>query len=367
MSSRRGFTLIELLVVIAIIAVLIALLLPAVQSAREAARRAQCVNNLKQLGLSVHNYISTNNCFPPLIGSFNYPPSMATPNVAFGGGPWPLGWAVGLLPYMEQATLYNAANYSYGAFDQANLVTISMTKLNALICPSESQANGPWPGVPSWINYAANFGGPASITGYNGPFVPMNPAQNGLSGCACYTNGNTGVVGLQSVSDGTSNTSLFSEKLCGIQTPGSGGVTPGSTYSNRVMYQVGSVTVQPDAFNPAQALLFYQACVNIPGTQQSTGANYWNGASWDGSHAGTLRFNSYDHVMPPNNNSCQDGNAQAPGDFTDAITASSNHPGGVNVAFCDGSVKFIKNSISYITWWGIGSRNLSEVISADSY
>ena len=363
--SRRAFTLIELLVVIAIIAVLIALLLPAVQSAREAARRAQCVNNLKQLGLAVHNYISTNNCFPPLIGSFNYPPSMATPNIAFGGGPWPLGWAVALLPYAEQSALYNAANYSGGAFDQQNLLTISFTKLNTLICPSESQSSGPWPGVPSWINYAANLGGPASITANNGPFAPMNPATNGLSGCACYTNGNSGTVGLQSVSDGTSNTAMFSEKLIGIQTPAVGGVTPGSAYAKRVTFRV-SVPVQVDAFNPAQALLFYGACQSIPGTTQADGVNYWNGASWNGSHAGTLRFNSYNHVMGPNGLSC-DSDGNAPGDITAAITAASNHPGGVNVGFCDGSVKFIKNSISYITWWGLGSRNLAEVISADSY
>src|SRR5580692_7256694 len=98
LKPSRGFTLIELLVVIAIIAVLIALLLPAVQAAREAARRAQCTNNLKQLGLSVHNYISTNNCFPPLMSSFNL--AGGTPTTISGA--WPLGWAVALLPNMEQ-------------------------------------------------------------------------------------------------------------------------------------------------------------------------------------------------------------------------------------------------------------------------
>src|ERR1700689_3340366 len=115
-ARRQGFTLIELLVVIAIIAVLIALLLPAVQAAREAARRAQCTNNLKQLGLAVHNYISTNNCFPPLMASFNTTGSF----LLTANGQWPLSWAVALLPNLEQQSLFNSANYLYGSSDSQN-------------------------------------------------------------------------------------------------------------------------------------------------------------------------------------------------------------------------------------------------------
>src|SRR3954464_10711521 len=135
---RRGFTLIELLVVIAIIAVLIALLLPAVQAAREAARRMQCTNNLKQLGIAVHNYISQNNCFPPLGSNFANP--------GYGGpvlpNDWPLGWAVTLLPGMEQQALYNTANYSLSVNNSVNTKTLCATRVATLLCPSESENIG---------------------------------------------------------------------------------------------------------------------------------------------------------------------------------------------------------------------------------
>jgi prepilin-type N-terminal cleavage/methylation domain-containing protein/prepilin-type processing-associated H-X9-DG protein len=359
-TRRRGFTLIELLVVIAIIAVLIALLLPAVQAAREAARRAQCVNNLKQLGLSVHNYISTNNCFPPLVGNFN----------TVGGGPpvnggaWPLGWAVDLLPNMEQQPLFNSANFSFGASDAPN-TTVTYTKVNSLVCPSESQTAGPWVAT-SWANYCANFGGPASISAWSGPFVPMGTSNVGTS--SGYTNGNTGTVGIQSVTDGTSNTCMLSEKLIGLSTPASGGVYPGSsTQSRRVIFQVSSVTVTNDGGSAAQALQFMQACQNIPSTQASLGNNAWSGACWSGAHTGTLNFNAYDHVNTPGGMSCVDGNANQPGDNTDALTANSNHSGGVNAGMADGSVRFIKSTINYTTWWALGSRNLGEILSSDSY
>ncbi len=356
---RKGFTLIELLVVIAIIAVLIALLLPAVQAAREAARRAQCVNNLKQLGLSVHNYISTNNCLPPLLSGFNN--ISGAPN-APPSGIWPLGWAVALLPYMEQQQLFAAANYTYGASNAQN-TTLSFTKINALICPSESQTTGPWVST-SWSNYAANFGGPASISAWSGPFVPMNNGGTGTSGG--YTNGNTGTVGIQSIQDGTSNTCMMSEKLIGITTPSAGGVYPGSINARRVMFPVG-LTVTVDAGSAAQALAFMQACQNVSGSVTSTGSNAWSGAVWSGSHTGTLRFNAYDHVNIPNGLSCQDAGAQTPGDNTDALTANSNHSGGVNSLMADGSVRFIKSTINYVTWWALGTRSGGEVISSDAY
>jgi len=354
---RRGFTLIELLVVIAIIAVLIALLLPAVQAAREAARRAQCVNNLKQLGLAVHNYLSVNNSFPPLMANFANPGfgSPLTPT-----GEWPLGWAVALLPNMEQQALFNAANYSFGASNGVHQNTLSATKLNALICPSESITIGPWL-ASSWANYAANFGGPASLSAWSGPIVPMSNSTQGT--CACYANGNIGTIGTQSITDGTSNTAMFSEKLVGIG--GNPSLSARSANAKRVIWPV-AVTVNPDSGGGAQAAQMYQLCRGIAGTATTTDT-VWSGAVWDGSHSGTLRFNAYDHVNTPNGFTCQDQGAQAPGDVTDALTAQSNHSGGVNCCFGDGSVKFIKDSITYTVWWGIGSRNQGEVIDASSY
>ncbi len=378
--SRRAFTLIELLVVIAIIAVLIALLLPAVQAAREAARRAQCTNNLKQLGLAVNNYISQQNVYPPLFESMNYV-GTATPNVSTG--PWPMTWAVALLPFMEQTPLYNNVNYDFGAGDQPNYITVSMTKINSMICPSESFKVGPWIST-NMANYRANFGGPAAISAWSGTIVPLQPNSYGTSGPATYINQNLGSFGPESVTDGTSNTAAISEKLIG--TSGYGNSASASTiYASmgqlalRGMFAT-SITVIPDigasglpgaigsGSTGVTAMTFVKACQSIPGTMNFTGpSGMWDGACWDGSHAYTLMFNSYDHVNTPNGFSCMAANGSNVGSYLDAITATSNHPGGVNVGFCDGSVHFIKNSISPNVWWALGSRQVGEVVGQGQY
>jgi prepilin-type N-terminal cleavage/methylation domain-containing protein/prepilin-type processing-associated H-X9-DG protein len=364
LSKRRGFTLIELLVVIAIIAVLIALLLPAVQSAREAARRAQCINNLKQMGLAVHNYISSNNALPPLFGNFGNPSPPSGPSSP--GGEWPLGWAVGILGFMEQQQLFNAANYSGGAFSPLNQNTLSNTKINTLICPSESIKTGPWVGT-TWTNYHANFGGPAAFAGWTGAIVPFRSDTNSVPGLTnAVQDTNCGSFGLESVTDGTSNTALFSEKLIGLN--GNVVVFPGQAYAKRVTFQTG-ITVNWDANDGATALLFLQTCKSLPSTTQAYQPTQWSGACWNGSHAGTLHFNAYGHWNTPNGLSCVSSNSWGgpPGGFNDIITATSNHPGGVNVCMLDGSVKFIKDSIAPQTWWALGTRNQGEVISSDAY
>jgi prepilin-type N-terminal cleavage/methylation domain-containing protein/prepilin-type processing-associated H-X9-DG protein len=370
--SHRAFTLIELLVVVAIITVLIALLLPAAQAAREAARRAQCVNNLKQLGVGIHNYHSTNNCLPPLWASF------ANPNYGapLDGTGWPLNWAVTLLPYIEQTALYNSANNACasGAYDVVNLNTLTATKLSILICPSESIKSGPWIAA-SFTSYHANMGGPASIYGWTGPIVPMNGAYSGVPGHANIpeeagsgTTSNLGSFGFESVTDGTSNTAMFSEALVGLNGY-VGNIFPGTRPNSlRVSYQM-SFTVNWDMGNAAQALQFVQTCQTLPATTAPTSPTQWSGACWDGGNAGTLHFNAYNHTNTPNGLSCVAGNSWGgpPGGFNDAITAGSLHSGGVNVCFTDGSVKFVKDSISIPVWWAIGSRNQSEIVSADQY
>lgn len=356
--DRGGFTLIELLVVIAIIAVLIALLLPAVQAAREAARRAQCVNNLKQIGLGLHNYVSQQNCFPPLAGNM-WREGPASP----GWGNWPLGWAVALLPMMEGQALANAANFSFGADQEANYQTVCRARVATFICPSESRATGPWQ-PQSWMNYSANVGGPATLKTWSGVIIPMR--EDNLVGIGTNYPTNAGTVSIAGLTDGTSNTVAISERLIGLA--GDPVVTVSSNDAKRVTF--GPVPgVATDSGNAQAALEFVQACRSLPGTTSTEGTvnNGWiGGAVWAGSHGNTLRFNAYTHFNSPNSLSCMAEN-YPPGQAIDAITASSNHPGGVNACMADGSVRFFKDTIAIPTWWALGTRAGGEVISSDSY
>ncbi|OJW07108.1 MAG: prepilin-type N-terminal cleavage/methylation domain-containing protein [Planctomycetales bacterium 71-10] len=355
-----GFTLIELLVVIAIIAVLIALLLPAVQAAREAARRAQCTNNLKQIGLGLHNYVSQQNCFPPLAGNM-WESGPAKPVM----GDWPLGWAASLLPMMEQQQMANAMNYSFGSNDPVNYQTVCRARVATFICPSESLATGPWL-ASSWMNYSANVGGPASMATWSGIIIPMREEPGKTRVGTNYPN-NCGTVGIQSVTDGTSNTVAFSERLVGVG-PGDVVVTLGSPNAKRVTFQPTGAGVTADTGGVVQAQAFVQACRSLPATATTanTTNNSWiGGAVWAGSHANTLRFNCYTHFNTPNGMSCM-AEGYPPGQAIDAITATSNHSGGVNACMADGSVRFIKDTISIPTWWAIGTRAGGEVVSSDS-
>ena len=375
----RAFTLIELLVVIAIIAVLIALLLPAVQSAREAARRAQCINNLKQLGLASHNYISINNVYPSQ--SINNTPAWA----------WEPSWAAAILPMMEQSPVYNAINFNLPMLEigfvnpvpaggMANS-TAGLAMIASLLCPSES-LNHPVSYGGDWgqCNYAGNYGGPGMITSCNGIIVPSR-------GDEFVSSPNLGPVSLAAVTDGTSNTVMFSEKQLGYGsaldslTPGY--VSPavaGTAIAKRALFQISSVAPKPDqgAAGVAVALQLLGACKSIPGgTAPAEDAG--NGSAWLYTQGFDTVNISYTHVMTPNSYSCtgaESGFFGGQGNFTSdgsgggwiaATSASSNHPGGVNAGMGDGSVKFIKDSVSYQTWWALGTRNQGEIISSDSY
>ncbi|GAC1450036.1 MAG: DUF1559 domain-containing protein [Isosphaeraceae bacterium] len=365
MRLRRAFTLIELLVVIAIIAVLIALLLPAVQAAREAARRAQCINNLKQIALSIHNYHDQNNSLPPLVQNVS--------NSAWGGvyfDPWPLNWSASTLPQIEGIVMYNALNFSYGSIGSPQNSTVMNAQVKTLLCPSENLSK---PSLGSTArSYHANIGGPPTISAWSGALVPLRSDGNGNTGLGGFETGKCGTFGFEAFTDGTSNTAMFSEKLLG-----SGPNAPVARSSNLAYRGYGwTVGLANDLDQPnggAAALAFVQACKSVPGTAMSKGSGLpaGNGLFWVGGNPGScLIWCAYNHFMTPNNIQCvatNDGNTETWGSVPDAMPPSSNHSGGVNIAMTDGSVKFIKDTVSAQTWWALGSRDGGEVISSDSY
>lgn len=380
MSSRRGFTLIELLVVVAIIAVLIALLLPAVQQARESARRAQCTNNLKQLGLAMHNYMTTQGTFPPLVqnGSFNvWGNTYGTPGYYYD--PWPLDWTASLLGQLDQMPLYNQLNWSVSSgwagfgslgWDPQNTSVLSI-QVKSLLCPSENITR-PAIGPGTRRNYVANFGGPANFYAWSGMLVPLknNPP---FDYCGTYWNQNSGTTfDTAGVTDGTTQTAMFCETLIG--TLPIGPITLSAT-QRRGTYQWQVPVPNYWDMGPQgglQAMLFYRTCNALPGTYLSKSAVApANGNIWLASNAAScLMWSAYNHFMPPNTTSCAASNnfyTTSYGEFMDAIPPSSNHPGGVNMCFADGHVQFIKNSIQYQTWWALGSRNGNEAISSTAY
>ncbi|MDG3006102.1 DUF1559 domain-containing protein [Paludisphaera mucosa] len=349
MSKRtsRGFTLIELLVVIAIIAVLIALLLPAVQSAREAARRAQCTNNLKQFGLAMHNYESSYGAFVP---SCMYP----SPLDNWGWGP---SGHLSLLQFIEQGVLFNAYNVgavqcnSGGCNLYAMNTTVFNTQVSSFLCPSDSSER-----QVTLCNYVGNVGGPHQLLAFSGTYTPTANTD--------YPGSVTMKIG--SITDGTSNTALFSEVLTGVNNAGA--VTAGSgARSKRVHFDgkgsgMTSTAATADGVNANIA-----ACMAVPPTTVG-----WGGArgDWFQAFPWYVNYAVYNHVMTPNGRTCVsgqiwDGNTWGV-DYYGTAPPSSNHPGGVNVTMADGSVKFIKDSISRPAWWAIGSRNGGEVVSADS-
>jgi prepilin-type N-terminal cleavage/methylation domain-containing protein/prepilin-type processing-associated H-X9-DG protein len=353
--NRSGFTLIELLVVISIIGVLVALLLPAVQMAREAARRASCTNNLKQLGLATHNYD----------GSWNVLPSQClylAPTCTVG---WTHSWTVQLLPGLEQNVVFNAQNFDYGP-DRPENSTTSSIQLSVLLCPSDGAAEPDPPNQP--LNYHGNLGGPGVLRNWMGIVVPaytrcpFPPYQLWWG-----PDSNLGVIRIAAISDGLSNTALFSEKLIGGGTTTT--IAVASPNAKRGLFP--TVPATPNTGNLGQTLEFLNACRSLPGSATDAADQFPSGARWSWSFPWHISNDVYTHYNTPNGLSCRstatandnvDGGGQ-----TGIITATSNHPGGVNVCFADGSVKFVKDSIDTRTWWALGTRNQGEVVSADSY
>lgn len=343
---RRGFTLIELLVVIAIIGVLIALLLPAVQSAREAARRAQCTNNLKQMGLAMHNYESANGAFPPAkIYSATTSGITATNDV--GGAGFVLNTTAFtlILNYIEQGAMSNAYNFMLpscpatnagvnmtpvgGAASYLANTTVTSSVLAAYLCPSDSDpygprnpstasvTNGPYNGFRSQrSNYILPCG--RYYEAYNGRTLNGRPADGGVfAGSDLSTT-------IAAIRDGTSNTTLVLE-------------------------------------------------TKFEKTNRDYGA-YWGQGLWTSTHAivynsvvgGTSYSSNWASTMPNGAATLAQVNPN-PKRLGYAWSIGSRHSGGVNTAFADGSVKFIKDSINGSIWFGINTISGGEIISSDSF
>jgi prepilin-type N-terminal cleavage/methylation domain-containing protein/prepilin-type processing-associated H-X9-DG protein len=337
MSPRaKGFTLIELLVVIAIIAVLIALLLPAVQSAREAARRAQCVNNLKQIGLAVHNYQTASGCIPP-----------GCKSGSFGT------WILFILPQMDQAALFNAWNFMgntvapSGAqaltYSSAYNITVTATRVSAYYCPTDG-GNQAFSGLGTLgmmvtsQNYGANFGNTdtlqepsISFGGLTFPFLgaPFTDIGNPTAMAIVY-NGQGYTMPpatFASITDGLSNTLLTSEFVVGQSISTSLLDLRGFSWWGwgcQFTSLIGPNSTQPDSMQPAGSYCQYPYSTNPPCVTGTDNYAMFNGAR-------------------------------------------SRHAGGVNAGMADGSVKFVKNSISIATWRALSTTRGGEVVSSDAY
>jgi prepilin-type N-terminal cleavage/methylation domain-containing protein/prepilin-type processing-associated H-X9-DG protein len=339
--ARKGFTLIELLVVIAIIAVLIALLLPAVQAAREAARRIQCVNNVKQLGLAIQNYHDIANSFPP--GRIWAPTStQAFPTILAGVQNTP--WFVLMLPQFEQQTLYNAFNFALGS-EGPNVpypigylanTTVESNKVGLFQCPSDNINTYVFPAplntgplataVLTRGNYAAAWGNTNWGQGQSSESILTTPYLQSAFG-------HLGRITFASVTDGTSNTVFMSEVLQGPASDVRGlmwsvGAGSSSFFSRLTP---NGVTDYLGQYNGFDQLGDSYSCVNNPGQDLPCAA------------------------------------LTVHGNNTAFAASRSRHPGGVNSLFGDGSVHFIKNSINPATWVALNSIQAGEVTSSDSY
>jgi len=371
--SRRGFTLIELLVVIAIIAVLIALLLPAVQSAREAARRTQCTNNLKQLGLAVQNYHANVNVIPALSMFPGYQFEV-TKSIANGIG-YSAPWTIPILPYIEQATMLASYNFSMpavvgtGGVGGLENTTVSYNQLATYLCPSENVANRP--SLNATINYVGNYGGPGQVVGYSGTIIPVGDFNMIALGGSSL--GRVGPVTIESIRDGATNTALFSERLHG--TAGAGApVTAGpGPNSKRGIFSVSPSGSTGQGSGPAGASALIQACQAIPATITALNTDHLGNSAF-ATNPFFLNFVSYNHVGAPNSMNCMNAGGESSyvtgqqnlGPFSSA-PATSNHPGGVNVAMVDGSVRFVKDSVELKVWQAVGTRLGREIVPGDAF
>ena len=365
-SSERGFTLIELLVVIAIIAVLIALLLPAVQAAREAARRAQCVNNLKQLGLAVHNYISANNVFPP--GDM-YPSGSNSEGGERGQGQrlqlvhlrldarHPAADGAAAPVQRLQLLLHLRRRSAASVLDQLDGL---VQPVATLLCPSENSSSRPQAPYAA-LNYVGNIGGPGTIKAFSGTMVSPNWGSTAVP---------TNVIGIQAVTDGTTNTALFSERLMGVP---NNAVTFLSDRKNakRATFQVAHDGRCSTAATTTGAMNVLTACKVV--ARDDHGDRLLSERA-DLDHRAPLgrAVQPLHPLRPAEQHHLRHHAHERPSASARAAARRSSRrrattPGGVNMGMADGSVRFIKDTVSLPTWWALGTRNMGEVISSDSF
>lgn len=328
----RAFTLIELLVVIAIIAILIALLLPAVQAAREAARRTQCKNNLKQIGLALHNYHDVHNQFPISIGW----------GIDANGGNRDRRQAMSdkvyLTPYLELSTIFNQTNFDdfpYNPWNRGSNLAQS-GRLPVFNCPSNAQPPGA--GVQGAFTYAINNGVMAFAPNNANTISGYEARHNGF---ACYVGergrGNPPVT-FATMIDGSSNVAAYSEFGITTYNPAKAGDVRG---------------MQLRTWTPNQPhRQMRQTCYTTPSIGDQ-GRHDLRGSAWAWSFVGNGAV--YTHNMNPNETSCysHEGDWNGSGTFS----ASSYHTGGVQVCLGDGSVRFVSDNVDYDTWVRLGVRN----------
>jgi prepilin-type N-terminal cleavage/methylation domain-containing protein/prepilin-type processing-associated H-X9-DG protein len=402
LRTRRGFTLIELLVVIAIIAVLIALLLPAVQSAREAARRIQCTNNLKQLGLAMHNYHSASNSFPSGIIFNSNMPGCSSP--AYGDGCQATSWFCLVFPFIEQGNMANAFNFTVGAEGAGSPVvigtminsTVYQTRVPSMQCPSDTQHN--WStgalaaafgapvsalGIPDFIyskgNYGVHWGNIDTgqgvfkdlITRSNGS-VPVSAALQPAFGLNSSGTGPS-MVSIGSMTDGTSNTILMSEILQGADDDIRGIPWMASIGGTATVMSRFTPNGNTDYFQTMAGTAVCPWCASALAAVSSDGSlgagsnrmdnlvGFYN--SGPGTNPASLFPGSVCDSQPGQNLGCFVAGYEG----QTYVASRSRHPGGVNSLFSDGSVRFEKNTINAWIWVGLGSIAGGEVISADQY